>query len=52
VSTPGVARRIHGQPGTLDPCGEVGRVKGLWEVKGDPIPWVVHIVGNRMEPGI
>jgi hypothetical protein len=29
----------------------VGRPEGLCAVKGDPIPWVVQVVGNRLEPG-
>jgi hypothetical protein len=29
----------------------VGRPEGLCAVKGDPIPWVVQVVGNIEEPG-
>jgi hypothetical protein len=51
LSTPGVAKRILGQSGALDPWTEVGRLEGLCAVKGDPIFWVVQVVGNRVEPG-
>jgi hypothetical protein len=51
VSTPGVVGRIYGQLGALEPWREVGRPKGLCAVKGDPIPWVVQVVGNKVEPG-
>jgi hypothetical protein len=26
---------------------EVGRPEGMCAMKGDPIPWVVHVVGKR-----
>jgi hypothetical protein len=29
----------------------VGRHEGLCALKGDPIPWVVQVVGNIVEPG-
>jgi hypothetical protein len=51
VSTPEVAGRIPGQLGTMEPWRELGRLEGLCVVKGDPIPWVVEVVGNRVEPG-
>jgi hypothetical protein len=28
----------------------VGRPEALCAVNGDPIPWVVRVVGNRLEP--
>jgi hypothetical protein len=30
----------------------VGRPEGLCAVKGDPIPWVVQVVGKRVEPWV
>jgi hypothetical protein len=35
----------------LEPWREVGRPEGLCAVKGDPIPWVVQVVGTERNLG-
>jgi hypothetical protein len=47
VRTLRVYERIYGQPNALITWREVGRPEGLCGVKGDLIPWVVQVVGNK-----
>jgi hypothetical protein len=39
--------KIPNQPSALDPWREVGRLEGLFAVKGALIPWVVQVVGKE-----
>jgi hypothetical protein len=55
VNTPGETEssgvpscEIPHQLSALEPWREVGRLEGLCVVKGDPIPWVVQVVGKRV----
>ena len=48
MSPHGLDERFSSQPNALEPWNEVGRLKGLSAVKGDPIPWVVKVLGNGL----